>query len=135
MNSFWQFSRLLSACLLAAVFAFPPQTLSAQSHVVSSAELQKQAVSSSQARQRNLEQVNQFFSSPVAQRALNNAHMDPVQIKAGIAQLSNEDLAKIAAQTDKAQKQFAAGSLLDHKLELLVIAIAVIIVIVLIVKL
>jgi len=135
MSLFWQSSRLLSACLLAALFTFPPQTVSAQSHVVSSAELQQQVVSSSQIRQRNLDEVNRFFSSPVAQRALSNAHMDPVQVKAGIAQLSNEDLAKIASQTEKAQRDFAAGSLLDHKLELLVIAIAVIIVIILIVKL
>jgi hypothetical protein len=132
---FWQSARLLSACLLAAFFAFPPQTMSAQTHVVSPADLQKQLISSSQLRQQNLQQVDEFFASPIAQRALNNAHMDPVQVKTAVSQLSDDDLARIAAQTNKAQKDFAAGALLDHKLELLVIAIAVIVVIILIVKL
>jgi hypothetical protein len=132
---FWQSARFISACVLASLFAFPPQTLSAQTHVVSPADLQKQVVSSSKVRQENLKQVNEFFSSPIAQRALNHAHMDPVQVKSALSQLSDEELAKIAAQTDKAQRDFAAGALLDHKLELLVIAIAVIVVIILIVKL
>jgi hypothetical protein len=135
MSFLWHSTRILSGCLLTALFALSPQTLPAQTHVVSSADLQQQVVSSTQTRQANLEQVNQFFSSPIAQRALNNAHMNAVQVKAGISQLSDEDLTKIAAQTRQAQKDFAAGSLLDHRLELLVIAIAVIIVIILVVKL
>jgi hypothetical protein len=131
----WQSARLLSACFLAALFTFPPQTMSAQTHVVSPADLQKQVVSSTQLRQQKIEEVNEFFSLPVAQQALNKAHMDPVQVKSAVSQLSDDDLARIAAQTDRAQQDFAAGALLDHKLELLVITIAVIIVIILIVKL
>ena len=130
-----QFVRLFTACFLVALFAFPPHNASAQTHVVNPAELQKQVVSSSQARHHNQEQGKQFFSSPLAQKALRDAHIDAAQVKTAISTLSDEELARIAARTEKAQRDFAAGSITDHALVLIVIAIAVILIIVLAVKL
>jgi hypothetical protein len=130
-----QFIRLFTACFLVALFVFPPQNAMGQTHVVNPAELQKQVVSSSQIRQRNQEQVKQFFSSPLAQKALRDAHIDAAQVKTAVSTLSDEELAKIAARTEKAQKDFAAGAITDHLLILIVIAIAVILIIVLAVKL
>lgn len=130
-----QFIRLFTACFLIALLAFPPHNASAQTHVVNPAELQKQVVSSNQARQHNQEQVSQFFSSPLAQKALREAHIDATQVKAAVSTLSDEELAKIAARTEKAQKDFAAGAIRDHALVLLVIAIAIVLIIVLAVKL
>lgn len=129
------FIRLFTACFLVVLFAFPPQNAAAQTHVVNPAELHKQVVSSSQLRQHNQEQVNQFFSSPLAQRALRDAHIDSTQVKTAVSTLSDEELAKIAARTEKAQKDFAAGAITDHVLVLLVIAIAIVLIIVLAVKL
>jgi hypothetical protein len=127
--------RTLIACFLVALFAFPPQNMLAQNHVVSPAELQRQVVVSSQIRQQNIERINQFFSSPLAQKAMQDHHIDATQVKTAVSQLSDDELAKIAARTDKAQRDFAAGAITDHLLVLIVIAIAVILIVVLIVKL
>jgi len=66
---------------------------------------------------------------------LQDHHIDATQVKAAVSQLSDEELSKIAARTDKAQKDFAAGAITDHLLILIVIAIAVVLIIVLAVKL
>ena len=131
----WDACRTLIACFLVALFAFPPQNLLAQNHVVSAAELQRQVVAASQVRHQNIERINQFFSSPLAQKALKEHHIDATQVKTAVSQLSDDELAKFAARTDKAQKDFAAGAITDHLLILIVIAIAVTLIIVLIVKL
>lgn len=133
--NFWDSCRTLIACFLVALFAFPPQNMLAQSHVVSPGELQQQVVASSQLRQQNIERLNQFFSSPLAQKALKDHHIDATQVKTAVSQLSDDELAKVAARADKAQKDFAAGALTDHLLILIVIAIAVVLIIVLAVKL
>ena len=129
-----QFVRMFTACLLVSLFAFPPQNAAAQNHVVSPAELQQQAVSSTQARLHNQQQVNEFFASSLAQKALRDAHMDANQVQSAVSTLSDQELAKIAARTEKAQKDFAGGAITDHMLVLLVIAIAVVLIIILAVK-
>jgi hypothetical protein len=130
----WSSLRVLIACTLVSLFAFAPQNLAAQTHVVSPSDLQQATAATSQARQNNIAALNQFFSLPAAQKALKDAHMDATQVKSGIATLSDAELAKLAARANNAQKDFAAGSLADHALLLIVLAIAVIIIIIVAVK-
>src|SRR5690348_18360234 len=92
--SVWQPVRTLMAAVLALFFAFP-SNLAAQAHVVSPADLQKETMAASQARQRNLETVTQFLSSPRAQKALRSAHMDPSQVKTAVSTLSDQELAQL----------------------------------------
>ena len=131
----WQSIRVLTACFFAVLFTFPPQNLAAQTHVVSPSELQKATISAAQTRQHNLDQVSQFFASPLAQRALQDAHIDGSQVKKAISTLSDEELAKITARTQKVQNDFAAGDLPGNALTLIVIAIAAVLIIVLVTKL
>src|SRR6185437_10212069 len=98
----WQPLRTLVAGILVVLFAFPPN-LAAQAHVVSPAELQKEAVDASEVRQRNLNTVVQFLSSERAQKALNSAHMNPTQVKAAVSTLSAQELAQLASRSAKAQ--------------------------------
>ncbi len=133
--NFWEPCRTLLACFLAALFAFPPQNLVAQSHVVNPGELRQQVITSSQLRKQNVERINQFFSSPLAQKALKSRRIDPVQVKTAVSQLSDDELARLAARADKAQRDFAAGAITDHALVLIVIVIAVVLIIVLATKL
>jgi len=65
LSLMWRSVRVVTACVLATIFAVP-QNLMAQAHVVSPRELQRQAVTTSQARQQNLEIVTRFLSSPTA---------------------------------------------------------------------
>jgi hypothetical protein len=125
--------RTALVCLLAATFALP-QNMFADSHVVSSADLQKQAVAASQTRQQNIQDVRQFLSTPAAQKALNNAKVNSEQVKTAVSQLNDAELAQMAARTHKAQADFAAGTLTDRDLVLIILGLVALILIIVAVR-
>lgn len=128
-----QFVRVATACTLAMVFALP-QDLLAQSHVVSLAELQSATVASTQARERNIEAIRQFVSSPIAEKALKSAHIDAKQVKDAVSHLNDQELAQLAARANKAQADFAAGSLSDRDLIIIMLAVVALILIIVAVR-
>ena len=128
-----QFVRVATACTLAVVFAIPQDAL-AQSHVVSLAELQSATIASTQARQRNIEAIRHFVSSPVAEKALKSAHIDAQQVKDAVSRLNDQELAQLAARSSKAQADFAAGTLSDRDLIIILVAIAALILIIVAVR-
>jgi hypothetical protein len=108
--------------------------LPAQTHIVSPADLQKETVTASQARQHNLDTVRQFLSTPTAEKALKSAKIDPNQVKSAVTTLDDQELARIAARADKAQSDFSAGALGERDLLLIIIAIAALILIIVAVR-
>jgi hypothetical protein len=130
-----QSARAVTACVLAAIFAVP-QSLMAQAavHVVSPDDLQKAALSATQARQQNLQTVTRFLSSQQAEKALKTAHMDPEQVKNAVSSLSDAELAQLASRAQKAQADFAAGTLSDRDLIIILVAIAALILIIVAVR-
>lgn len=133
MLSLRQSVRAITACFLTAFFAFPSNVL-AQNHLVSPAELHKATVAASESRQKNLETVAQFVSSPAAEKALRSAHIDPLQVKTAVSSLSDQELAQLAIRAEKAQKDFAAGTMSDRDLLLILVAIAALILIIVAVR-
>jgi hypothetical protein len=125
--------RMAIATLLVALFIVPTEAL-AQSHVVSPADLQQKAVAASQARQHNLETVQQFLSTPTAEKAMHSAKMDPQQVKMAVSTLNDQELAQLAARADRAQADFAAGNLTERDLVLIILGIAVLILIIVAVR-
>jgi hypothetical protein len=127
--------RAVAAVALAAVFALP-QNLVAETanHVVSPSELQQVAVKASVARQQNRDEVQQFLSSEQAQKALKTAHMNPEQVKTAVSTLDDAELAQLASRVQKAQADFAAGSLSDRDLIIILVAIAALILIIVAVR-
>ncbi len=123
----------LVALLLFTVFIVPVG-LMAQNHVVSPADLQHQAVAASQVRQHNLDTVQNFLSTPVAEKAMKSAKVDPQQVKTAVSTLNNDELAQLAAKADKAQADFAAGNLTEHDLILIILAIVVLVLIIVAVR-
>lgn len=121
----------VSAALLATAFAVP-QALSAQStdHLVSPNDLQQAAQAATSTRQQNIDTLHHFFSSPEAQKALQQSKIDPQQVQNAVAGLSDQDLAQLAARANKAQNEFAAGSMSQYDLLIILIAIAVLILII-----
>ena len=87
-------------------------------------------MASSAARQRNQEQVRSFLSSEQAKRAMKEAKIDPQQVANAVSQLNNEELARLAARSAKAQKDFAAGNIDNHDLLIILVGIAVLILII-----
>jgi len=128
-----QFVRGLAAGMLAFVFTIPQDAL-AENHVVSPSELQSAAVASTQARQHNLDTLQQFMSTPAAEKALQSAHMDAQQVKNAVSQLNDQELAQLAARATKAQTDFAAGSLSDRDLIIILVCIAALILIIVAVR-
>ena len=123
MRYLWLSIRAVAACILVTIFVVPPSLL-AQSHVVSPADLQKEIVASTQARQHNLENVRDFLSSPRAENALKSAHINSEQVQTAVSTLSDQELARLASRADKAQADFAAGRLEDRDLLIIIVAIA-----------
>ena len=120
----------LATGFVLCLFAVYP-TLGAQDHVVSPAEMRKEAVAATSARQQNVETINRFLSSPQTKQALQSVHMNPTQVKTAVSKLSDEEVAQLASRADKAQADFAAGTFSDR--DLIFIALAVLLVILIIV--
>lgn len=130
---FRQSLRMVVASVLVALFIVPTDLL-AQSHVVSPADLQKQAVAASQVRQKNVETVQHFLSTPTAEKAMKSANVDPQQVKTAVSTLSDHDLAQLAARADRAQADFAAGRLSERDLIWIILGIAVLVLIIVAVR-
>jgi hypothetical protein len=130
--SLLQFVRCLAACALIALLI--PQTVAAESHVVTPTDLQKQMIAAAQTRQSRIAQVTQFLSTDKAKTALTSAGMDPQKVKTAVAALNEDELSQFATRVNKAQADFAAGNINDHDLILIVLAIAVLVLIIVAVR-
>jgi hypothetical protein len=119
------------AVVLLSFFAVSPARVQAQDkHVVSVGELSKDAARPAETRQANEAALKQIFSSPEAQQALNSAKIDYSKVEKAVGQLTDEDVAKLAARSRQLQEDFAAGrgsSLSDRDL-LIIIIIAVLVI-------
>jgi hypothetical protein len=129
-----QILRSVTAWVLIAVFLAPCSLMAETSHLVSPADLQRSLVNASQTRQHNLETVQSFLSSERATQALTAVHMDPERVKTAVASLSDQELARVAARAQKAQVDFAAGTLSDRDLIIILVAIAALILIIVAVR-
>lgn len=134
MASLWKAVRLATACGLTFLFAVPQNLVAQATHVVSPADLQKAAVAATQSRQRNIETIQQFLSSPAAEKAMKSIHADPQQVKTAVSSLSDAELAQLAARANKAQADFVAGHLSDRDLIVILIAIVALILIIVAVR-
>jgi len=125
--------RFLLAVGLAALMAFPKGVL-AQDHVVSSSDIKKDLQAQSAQRQEQLAKVEGLLGRADAQKAMADAHIDYKQVQSAVRSLSDEDLARVAAKADQAQKDFAAGQFSDRDLILIILAIAIIVLIIVAVR-
>jgi hypothetical protein len=132
--SFSRGSMRIAASVAILTAMLIPGNLLAQTHVVSSGDLQKQAVVASQSRDRNVAAVQQFLSSAKAEKALKSAHMDPAQVKTAVSTLDNQELERLAERTQKAQADFVAGTLSDRDLLIILLAIAALVLIIVAVR-
>jgi hypothetical protein len=123
-----------ASVLLFSVAVAAPQSMVAQSHVVSPGDIQNDVSNASAARQQNQKQVENFLSSQEAQRAMKSAKIDPQQVTNAVSQLNNAELASLAARSAQAQRDFAAGNIDNHDLLLILVGIAILILIIVAVR-
>jgi len=122
-----------AAALTLVSILLVPVNVVAEEHVVTAADLHQQVVTATQARRVNLEQARNFFSSEPVSKALESARIDPEKLQKAIPLLSDQELARIAAQSKNLQADFAAGALSNQQLTYIVIALATALLVLLIV--
>lgn len=133
MSSLRMGAKAVAALVLAMIFVVP-QNLLADTHVVSPSDLQKQTVEATRDRQHNLSSVREFLSTTTAEKAMKSASMDPKKVQNAVSSLSDDELANLAQRSDKAQADFAAGTLSNRDLIWIILAIAVLVLIIVAVR-
>lgn len=110
-----------------------PALVSAQAtpddHIVSSKALQQQVVNSAATRQTNIATLTNMLTTPVAQKAMHDAQVDPVEVRNAIPTLNDDELANLAGRVTKAQSDFAAGFMGIGLFTLIILLVIVIIVV------
>jgi hypothetical protein len=118
---------MLGLVVLFSLTAIPGRTQEKQ-HVVSLSDLAKDTAQPGQIRQANEEAVRTLLSSDAGQKAMKSAKLDYQKVDQAVGQLSDEDLAKLAERSRKAQSDFAAGRISDRDLLwIIVIALGIIV--------
>jgi hypothetical protein len=118
---------MLAIALLFGLAGVPAGAQDKQ-HVVSLSDLNKDAAWPAQTRQSNEEAVRSLLSSDQAQKAVKSANLDYQKVDKAIGQLSDDDLAKLAERSRKAQSDFAAGRISDRDLLwIILIALAIVV--------
>ncbi|MGH9376878.1 MAG: PA2779 family protein [Terriglobia bacterium] len=124
----------LTAIVCALVFplTFLASPAAAEDHIVPSSQLHQTLVNAATARQKNIAEIDHFFSSKPAEKALRRGGFDLNEIEQAAPSLSDQELARLASQTSKVQNDFAAGALSNEYLTYIVIAIAAALLVVLV---
>lgn len=105
-----------------------PARAQTQQHVISLSELNKDAARQAHTRQSNEEAVRSLLSTDTAQKALKSSNLTYQQVDKALGQINDEDLAKLALRSRRAQSDFAAGKISDRDLLwIIVIALAIIV--------
>ncbi len=119
------------AALLLAFVCHPRAAAQAvdQDHIVSSQVLQQQLVTAAATRQKNIDTLTNLLGTSIAQKAMRDAKVDPVQVKNAIPTLSDEELANLSGRVTKAQSDFSAGFLGVGLFTLIILVVILIIVV------
>jgi pyruvate/2-oxoglutarate dehydrogenase complex dihydrolipoamide acyltransferase (E2) component len=107
-----------------------PVVAGAQEHVVSPAELRQDLAASARIRAENVARLDRVLATPAARQAMREAGVDYNTVQKGVPMLSDAQVTRLAARAEKAQADFAAGSISWAELLIVLIAVIVIIVIV-----
>lgn len=122
--------------LLAGLFVgvAGPAIAQEKEHAVSTQDLRKDVQKASDDRRANDAAIRDVLSTEQGQKALRSAGADFKQVNHAVSQLSDEDAARLAAQSRAVQKDIAAGNFSDRDLIIIVVIIAVIVLIIVAVR-
>jgi hypothetical protein len=121
--------KFLSGLMVLLVFISIPVSYGADTHIVSTSDLQHAIQQQSQNRVENLAKVQNFFSSRLATDTLKGAKVDSIQIRKAVSTLSNEELARLASQTQKIQNDVAGGALTHRQVTYVIIAVTLVVIV------
>ncbi len=103
-------------------------------HAVPAQELRKDIQKASDSRHADEAAIRELLSTEQGQKALKAANVDLQKVNNAVGQLSDEETARLAAQSRSIQKDIAAGHLSDRDLLIIIIAIAALVLIIVAVR-
>ena len=122
----------ITPALLIVLAAYPAGVMAqstSEEHVVSAQALQQNLQVSSTTRQKNIQTLTKFMSTPTAEKAMRDAKIDPVQVQKAIPTLSDQELANLSARAADAQQKFSAGVMGTSTLTLIIVLLAIILIV------
>jgi hypothetical protein len=115
------------------LFAGLTLTAAPEDHVVPLVEMERQISSALNQRPANLARVESFLSLDTVQQAIRKSKLDAGQVRTAVRLLGDDELARLASQTDRVRADLAAGALSNQQLTYIVIALATAVIILVIV--
>ena len=107
-----------------AWLASPGQSLFADEHAVSAADLHQALVDSATTRQTNAETVQKFFKSEVVQKTLGHQIVNAAKVEKAIPLLNDEELSRLASQCRQIDRDISGGELNNQEVTYILIALA-----------
>jgi len=103
------FRQSLSLLLLFTLGVVPVLPQTAADHIVSVVDLHQSIRAAALARQSNLAKLEEFLSTEPARKVLMAVKLDSAQITQAISALSDEELSRLATQSERIQSDVVAG--------------------------
>jgi hypothetical protein len=102
--------QILSTTMILVVFTvLGMPRAAAYEHIVPLTELRGQIENASKERVKNMEDIQRVLSYPAAAAALQKSNVNPGQMRAAVATLSNEELARLAERARASEKDVEGG--------------------------
>jgi len=125
--------QLLITLILSTLAVLPLLAQSTSDHIVPAPDLHQAVRAAAQARQDHLTRLDKFFATEPARKAFETVKLDPAKVSQALALLSDDELARLAAQSEKIQHDIAAGSLTNQQITYILIALGTAVIILVIV--
>ena len=125
--------QLLITLILSTLAVLPLLSQTTSDHIVPAPDLHQAVRVAAQARQDHLTKLDKFFSSEPARKAFETVKLDPAKVSQALTLLSDDELARLAAQSEKIQHDVAAGSLTNQQITYILIALGTAVIILVIV--
>jgi preprotein translocase subunit SecF len=103
-------------------------------HAVSQQELRQDLQNAAEARAANEAAVRQLLSTDAAQKIMKSSNIQYTKVDQAVSQLNDQDLARMAQRSREIQKDFAAGTLTNRDLIILLLIFAGLILIIVAVR-
>jgi hypothetical protein len=124
---------LFATVTLVAFTVFSMPQAAAQEHIVPLTELQSRVQSAANERAKNIEDIQRVLSYPAAAAALQKSNVNPGQMRAAVATLSDAELARLSDRARASEKD-VQGGLIVGILALIGLIVVIIIVVSLVAK-
>src|ERR1051326_6287142 len=108
-GGFSMFRQFLCLLLLFTLGVVPALPQTAADHIVSVGDFHQSIRSAALARQSNVAKLEKFLSTEPARKVLQAVKLDSAQVTLAISNLSDEELSRLAVQSERIQHDVVAG--------------------------